>query len=422
MRKIVLSIVLVGLLVIPVSAGDFNVKWDNGFKFKSDDGDFRLKAGGRLMNDWTFVSPDDDFVNYYNAVNGTSIDGLSDGTEFRRTWLFFSGTVYNHIEFKMQYDFAGGDTNPKDNYIGLTGFPVGFKVGHFKEPFSLEELTSSKYITFMERGLPNSFAPGRNSGLMVYGNALENRMTWAGGLFKNTDGFGVNKEDGGFAGTARITGTPYYSNGNVFHIGAGYTNRNVKDETLRYRVRPETHLTQRFVDTRDIAGNDIPVEKSELMNLELAAVWGSFSFQGEYFNSDLEWHNPAGTITRDDPSFDGYYTYVSWWVTGEQRPYDKGSGVFGRVSPDKNFGDGLGALELALRYSSVDLTDKAAGVFGGEMNNATLGANWHLTPNARVMLNYIKSEVDNSGAYLSTLGLRDAGSADILEMRFQIDF
>ncbi len=63
-----------------------------------------------------------------------------------------------------QYDFAGGDADFKDVYVGLKKLPgVGtLKVGHFKEAFGLEELTSSKYITFIERSLPTeAFAPSR---------------------------------------------------------------------------------------------------------------------------------------------------------------------------------------------------------------------------------------------------------------------
>ena len=46
---------------------------------------------------------------------------------------------------------------------------------------SLEELTSSKYITFMERSLPNVFAQGRNTGFQIANAFADRRATAAVG-------------------------------------------------------------------------------------------------------------------------------------------------------------------------------------------------------------------------------------------------
>ena len=111
----------------------WKVFWDNGFKFESADKKFKLKLGGRIMNDWAWGDAGDDLPEFVS------------GNEFRRARLFVSGDVYKYVTFKVQYDFAGGDVDFKDVYMGLKGLPFGtLKVGHFKAPFSLEELTSSK--------------------------------------------------------------------------------------------------------------------------------------------------------------------------------------------------------------------------------------------------------------------------------------
>jgi len=62
-------------------------------------------------------------------------------------------------------------------------------MGHFKEPFSLQNMTSSKYVLFTERGLPHVFAEGRNPGFQLSRNG-EN-WSAAVGLY----GEGINDGD-----------------------------------------------------------------------------------------------------------------------------------------------------------------------------------------------------------------------------------
>ena len=136
---------------------DFRVYWKEGLNLATMEGDLKLKIGGRLMIDWLWSSEDKEIRQ--------DVGEQEDGVEIRRARLYFSGLIYDNVEYKLQFDFAGGDVDLKDAYLGLTDFPLGkLRMGHFKEPFSLEELTSSKYITFLERALPNIFTPSRNTG------------------------------------------------------------------------------------------------------------------------------------------------------------------------------------------------------------------------------------------------------------------
>ncbi len=387
----------------------FEVFWDKGLRFKSENGNFELKVGGRIMNDWGWFSEDNDVKR--------AIGDRVDGTEFRRARIYTSGTIYKNIGFKAQYDFEGGDVDFKDVYIELNKIPyVGhFRVGHFKEPFSLEELTSSKYITFMERSLNNVFAPARNTGFMLYNHALEERMTWAGGLFRNADSFGNsqgdNSTEGNYSFSGRLTGLPIYEdNGRkLVHVGLSYTYQNAFDNTIDFDSSPETHLADDFVDT-----GSFTAEYSNRLNPELAIVYGPFSFQGEYSFVNVELKRSMDS----DPDFSGFYGYFSYFLTGENRGYKTKNGVFDRVKPNRNFkwGESPGAIELAVRYSELDLSDE--GIDGGRLQDATFGINWYLNPNTRVMLNYVRANVDR---LVNGVRLND-DNADLLSMRFQIDF
>ena len=95
--------------------------------------------------------------------------------------------------------------------------------------------------------------------------------------------------------------------------------------------------------------------------------------------------------------FIGGYVYASWFLTGESRRYDAGSGRFKSITPETVFNDGgKGSVELTGRISFVDLNDKD--ISGGEQSNITLGINWRPRVNWKIMANLIKVlDVDRPG-------------------------
>ena len=372
--------------------------WKDGLRLDSNDGAVRLKIGGRIQHDYAYFAEDGDIERRL----GRDFD---DGTEFRRARLYFSGTVYDDIDFKVQYDFAGGDADFKDVYLGMKNVPyVGHvRVGHFKEPFSLEELASSNDITFMERSLVNTFAPSRNTGVMVFDNLLGERMTWAVGVFRQTDDFGDGTGGRDYNVTARLTSLPWYEDQGkkLLHLGLAYTHQNYEDDTIRFRAGPEAHLAPRLVDTGTFSA-----EYGDFIGAEAAVVYGPFSLQGEYVHSFIE-----GRDRRvGDPDFWVASIQASYFLTGEHRPYKTSTGTFGRVRPLRNYGrgGGPGAWELAARASYLNLND--AGVDGGRLIDLTLGLNWYLNPNVRTMWNYVLADPS------------DGGDVSIFMWRFQVAF
>jgi len=393
---------------------DWEFKWSNGFKLERNDGASKLKFGGRLQNDWAMVDLNERLEN--------AIGGEGHGTEFRRARIFFEGEFYERLIFKTEYDFANtgdGEVALNDAYIGLKDLgPVGtVRVGHMKEPFSLENMTSSKYGVFMERSLPNAFSPGRNTGFAAHNTAADERILWHVGAFmdSNDSGFGF-EDDGMWNATARLVGVPLYEDGGaeVVHLGFGYSHqfRAGSDYMLRYRQRPESHLAPYLADTRAI----IPTNDIDRINPELAVVWGPASFQAEYMRAFVQ-----GDDGTRNSTFWGAYAQASYFLTGEHLIYNLGDGAFGRVKPNANFNPAQGewgAFELAARYSYLDLNDEF--VRGGKMWDITAGLNWYLYSNARISFNYVHSELDDR--VVTTEPDDVDGNADIVEARFQIDF
>lgn len=369
-----------------------NAAWKTGLKFTSPDKAFEIKVGGRLMNDWAWLSADD-------ALKSDDTQWES-GTEFRRARLYIGGHIYNNVAFKAQYDFAGGDADFKDAYIQLKKIPVigSLKIGRFKQPVGLEELTSSKYTTFMERAMVmEAFVPSRQSGFMIGDSAMDNRLYWSVSTFRVTDGYGDDYGDNKMNFAGRLVFLPYKEDDNLIHIGVSYASLKPNGDSARFRARPEMHLAPaRLADTGSIASDNVG-----LYGVELATVFGPFSLQGEYVGATVS------NLEGADASLSGYYVFASYFFTGEHRPYKKGT--FSRVKPASTFGsNGPGALELAVRYSALDLDDGP--VSGGEATSTTVGLNWHLNTNTRFMFNYVMAE------------RKDTGNANGFMTRFQVDF
>lgn len=367
-------------------------------KFSSDDGKFETTLGGRIQVD--AASYDEDNVD---------LDG-ENGTEFRRARLFVSGKMYDVWGFKAQYDFAGNEAEIKDAYISYSGFkPAKIKVGQFKQPSSLEELTSSKYITFMERSLPVlAFATSRRIGLGA--DHKTDHYTWAASVYGQEEGNDTTGDQGYGAG-ARMTWAPWNEKTRVLHLGAWGSWEDPNDNSVRFRARPESHKTStRLVDTGNIPDPD----NFWKAGAEAAVVYGPFSVQGEYFNVAAQSNAPGVS----DPDFDGWYAFASWFLTGESRNYKKG--VFGRVTPKSIVGKGgWGAWELAARYSKINLDD--ADTDGGEEDNITVGLNWYATKYVRFMANYIRANADPTTS--ETQGLNGVDDEpNIFQIRAQIDF
>ena len=387
MKKTFLFIISIAIISFGFSQ-DFTTKWGNGYNLTSSDGQHSLKFGGRIM---------------YDYATWNTADTIYSGTEFRRVRFFNSGKVYNNIKYKVQFDFAGGGVSFKDVYMEAVLPYVGnLKVGHFKEPFRLEALTSSKYIIFMERGLPMAFLPERNVGFMIHDSFLDDKLSIQAGLFREVDEDSEGDDtsiDNVNNITARLTFLPINNKYRLLHLGLGFSSRNISNDKYSVSARPGNHLGTKLLNM-DLDN----VTQMNLIGTEMAFVMGSFSVQGEYVMNHVD--------AIEDYGLSSYYGQVSYFLTGEKRKYQNSLAGFDRVEPKNNMqeGEGWGALELAARYSSMDLSEAHSGI----LNDITIGLNWYLNPCTRVMFNYVMGTLDNHD------------SEDIIEntfqCRMQIDF
>lgn len=356
---------------------------DGIMMIKSNDGAFSFRFDVRVYVD---------FAHYFENKND-----LASGADIRRARLGLKTRLHRHWKMEFDMDIADNEVEMKDMWMGREFGNALLKVGHFKPPFSLEELTSSRYITFLERALPNVFTPGRRIGLEIHSHeAFWQTSTAIYGQTATNPGKKGTDETIGFA--TRWTIAPLLPGGLRVHLGAGMYQQHPDDggDVVSYDVRPETKVSRRkFMDTGDIDG----VVTERVWNLEWATAWKSFSLQGEWINSSLI---RSGDLY--DYKFTGGYVYGTWLVTGEERPYSNNEGEFTQIRPSREWG----AIELALRYSHLDLTDKSSAphewLLGGTANQYTIGMNWHFNTNIHLLMNYIRVDhsdsADGDGKYI----------------------
>ena len=351
------------------------------------------ELGGRLMVD---------LAKYYED----EVE-LGDGTELRQARIALEGSLDSAWDYEFGVDFADGDADVKDAFIGYGGLgDVYLQIGQFKEPFGLEELTSSGSITFMERALASELAPGRHigAGFATHGKS----WSLAGGLFGGAfDDDSDDEGDEAWGLSGRVTVAPWHKKRKALHFGAALSTRSPDDEReIRFDTGPESNLTDvSYLDTDDIDD----VEQVDRYGLEAALVLGSWSIQAEYMQAKIERREGLSEL-----EFDGSYVYASWVITGEARPYRHQKGSFAGIEPDS---DG-GAWEVALRVSELDLND--GDVSGGAAEQITLGLNWYANSRTRFMLNYVR--VDNDEDADADGDVNGDDDPEILQLRAQIDF
>ncbi len=158
---------------------------------------------------------------------------LPDGLVFRRVRIGVQGT-YGPWDYRIIPDFAGtGRPSILDVYLGLNDLPgIGhLRVGHFAEPFGLEQSSSSRGVVTLERSLLTEvFGRRRRTGIMAFNTWDEQRGTWAVGLFRTgSDIFGddVGPRELRSSLTGRLTRLLWYRDEgddlDLFHLGVSYS-------------------------------------------------------------------------------------------------------------------------------------------------------------------------------------------------------
>jgi phosphate-selective porin OprO/OprP len=373
-------------------------------------GDSEVSFEGLLQTDAYWYNND------VKPLSADVLDGVNTDFGIRRAELILKGKGPGMFNWVVGYDTHAGkflDNNIQYKFNADTSITFG----QYKQPNSLEELSSTRHNDFISKAMTtNMQSMGRRLGAKLetgntrwgatasyFGNALTRNESQSLGT---GDGVGVR---GYFA--------PINDNGQLLHMGLSYIDMKARDSknmpVARLRVRPDADLSgQRLIDSGEMKD----AKRLKTIGLESAFVNGPFKVQAEYMRT---------TVTRDLSTHftgDSWYLYGVWNITGETWSYK--NGVIGTTlpnAPDK------GMWQLAARYDSADLNNGrinfsnplsplVSGVMGGQESNWTLGVNWYWRSNFKLSANYVTVDSNKYSASAKTF---IADNPHITEFRAQ---
>ena len=453
---------------------------DNGrLQITSADGRFSAALRGLFQFD----------TGYYSQSRAASLlpaaygPDLSSGSNFRRAYIGLSGKLFSDWSYNLNGDFggSGGTETPlhiQSIYLQYDGLaPWAFRVGAFPAPANIEDGTASGDTIFLERNSPSDLqrniagGDGRDAFTVLYaGPTIFGALSYTGNKVQD----GTKALAAGTAVAANfdeqqaavgrlswlavvtpdvkwlvgVNGTHVFklpdliSNGTIANLsntpGAGALH------ALTLSDPPE--LTVDSNGTALASTGALPAGRLTQWGAETALQVDEFYGQAGYYGFQLS-RSPlaynqftasgvsAPAIVRPTGNnFSAWYVQGTWTLTGETKAYNAATGAFTPPKPAHPFaldGSGLGAWEIAARYSDLNLNDNVVDpanvvtgwtgtsktftyyntVRGGDQRIATLGLNWYPNSVIRFALNYeliqnsrLQSTVVPAGITVTTTG------------------
>ena len=326
---------------------------------------------------------------------------------FRRVEPTLEGTWGPLIGFRVQAQLAGDTATLNDAYVDLKFDPrATVRLGKFKAPFGLEQLQPSASLAAIERGLPTELTPARDLGVQVQGELSQGRVNYAVGVFNGTpDGrdTATSNADNEFEYAGRVFWEPFRNAANAWSgLGLGVA-ASVGDVygagnnlLPRYRTPGQAQF---FGYASNVAADGLHRRFSP----QAYFYRGRGGLLGEYVTSEQTVRVTSGANLgrRDHLEHKAWQVTGSWVLTGEDAGY---RGVARPNHPFTLDEAGWGAFEVVGRYGVLDIDDDAFPLFASASASAsevrawTIGLNWYLNANLKLVTNYTQASFDGGAA------------------------
>ncbi len=361
--------------------------------FESADQDYKLWFDIRVQADGA-------------AFFGDTWNDIGNGVAMRRARWAFKAELADRWEAEIDMDFADAHADLKDAFLLYKATPrLDIKAGNFKERFSMEQNTSSRWLTFMERpSALRTIAPSRHLGMQFHYHRPY--FVGVGGLHfqdvgdyevvqyrkDNNAGLGINE---GYSLTGKVTFIPFWyeiDRGLHFAVAGSYRTPKTHDSAInsvRYDTRSNVNINRKkYLDTDRMLYTD----NYQFYNFEFAGNYKGLKFATEYImanvNRDVD---PATGVDLDSEQFSGFYAMASYLLFGGTQLYNNYQGEYTQPINGKPWGD----VEVAVRYDYSDFNNKNGsddpldwGVMGGSGEGFTFAVNYYAPKNVKLSLNY----------------------------------
>lgn len=410
-------------------------RFNNGITFETPDRRSGVTLGGRVHLDYRQFSQ----------------DTAASTFDMRRAYLTLQGKWNDYLTWDVTGDFAQTTVTQLDvAWMNIAySDAVQARFGQFKMPFSIEELSSSRFLDFQERSLVNGLVPQKERGAMIHGIPMPGityGVALSTGQGKNNNDLVAPRSNPDIVGRVTVNFAELFDRqaNDVMHLGLAATDGDLPTGFGLSQRTESRGLT--FFNTAGFTGQDVHRTR---VGVETVLAHGPVKFQSEFVQANYSGRSSAGT--NFDREIHAYYAEVLWMITGERYAEAYRNGVNGRIVPISNYTPGStdrwGAWEIGLRVSRYDASDFTAtnpvgtGVlapasaptgnapFASTPSNAanalTVGLKWYWNPNLKFYLNYTRTHF----ASPETVNLNYGGATSIttdeekaLTFRAALDF
>ena len=373
-----------------------------------------IKVGDLLTVDIRFKSQLD--FREFPDEPGTDFKPLVD---LHRTRIGVEGRLIKGLEYQVEGELGDASQPWRDVYIQTRSFRfLQVRAGHFKIPFSIDQLTGGMDLDFNYRSLAASYlAPGRDVGVMVFGRFFSEALRYQAGVFKR-GGDNVRESertdaqaDRTYAG--RVVVRPWNGFDNVFRtLSAGVAFTSGVLPAGPNGVRGKTVPGDAFFEHLFVDGH------RQRMGGEFQWRPGPVGLQGEYIRvRDQRFGQGIDNQDLPDAYSRGWYATGTWLLTGERKRDS--------VEPKRPFlRGGVGAIEIAARLERLAAWNDSVndGTFSSPrspwvMPRAddvwTAGVNWYWNDYVKLQANIIRERRSADGRVID-------GQDDLWSQTFRV--
>jgi phosphate-selective porin OprO/OprP len=418
---------------------------DQNFTIESPDGKTSIQLQGRVHFDGRFYDySKDDAAAGASASTASSVG--ADTFDIRRARIGAKYKFGKYYSGEIVLNTVGTSSDILDvGYLDVAWFEKAkFRFGQFKMPFSLEQLTSSNNIGFIERSFVDSFIPAKERGLQVFGEPMTG-MTYALALSNGTTATGssvtgaegdVRVDNKDIIGRVTVNFAELMGNKEaVLHVGgafsAGDSPVTTGFGTFRTEARGATYFTAPLTANNSSSGIDRTLDRTRY-NLEFAGATGPFKVQTQYVRVNHEFQGASPV----DADINTFYVEGLWALTGEKHSDRYKAGAFGGIKPNKEFDASTftgGAWELGVRYSGLDAKDFRGLGTGGiltaptgftSVRGTTVGVKFLPNMNSRFMLEYVGTDFEDpvTGGGAATVSVNGRNETQEKAVLFRTQF